>query len=242
MSPITRACFAPRVTAGGVMEHVRHRDGDLVLVAEHRPAQRVADEDQRDAGLVDELGRRVVVGGQHRDALAVGMHQGDVADRQAANGVGLDVALMQGLLGHGASLRGARRERPARLPPDRGSRRRRPASPAAAGRRASRRRRGSTTRFVSVPKPEPGSDDVVGDEVVDALAAELVGRPVQRAGLGGEPDEDRTAAAVACRRARRRPMPRMSSVGSSSRVRPLVAGELRRGRAAAAGSRRRRRP
>ncbi len=35
------------------------------------------------------------------------------------------------------------------------------------------------TRFVSVPKPEPASLYVVGDEQVDALRAELVRRPVQ---------------------------------------------------------------
>ena len=71
---------------------------------------------------------------------------------------------------------------------------------------------------MSVPKPEPGLADVVGDEEVGALPAELVGRPVERAGLGREPDDDGT-----WRRGDRARAPtsaRMSSVGSSSIVMP----------------------
>jgi len=41
MSPMTSARFAHGWTAAVVVEHVRHRDRDLVLVASIRPPQRV---------------------------------------------------------------------------------------------------------------------------------------------------------------------------------------------------------
>ena len=90
-------------------------------------------------------------------------------------------------------------------------------------------------------RPEAGArlGDVVGDEQVDALAAELVGGPIERARLGGEPDEDRSRARPPRAPRRSRPTPaRMSSVGSSSRVRPssrasLVVGRPSTGRKSA---------
>ena len=58
-----------------VVEHLGHRDAHGGLVAEHDLAERVADEDHRDAGLVHDAGGRVVVGGQDGDALPVGVHR-----------------------------------------------------------------------------------------------------------------------------------------------------------------------
>ena len=72
-----------------VVEHVRHRDRDLVLVPEDHAPDRVADEQQRDAGLVEQARRRVVVRGEHRDPLAVGVQLGDVDDGEPPDGVGL---------------------------------------------------------------------------------------------------------------------------------------------------------
>ena len=42
-----------------------------------------------------------------------------------------------------------------------------------------------------------GLADVVCDEQVGALAAQLLGRPLERAGLRGEPDDDRPRVEVA---------------------------------------------
>ena len=189
-------------------------------------------------------GRREVVGGEHR-RCARRRRTAWRCRRRSGGGRSRSVALM--LRSRSGSVvrpvcaaRVALVQR-ARDPIEQRGRRPRAWS-AAGGRRATRRRRGSTTRFVSVPKPEPGLGDVVGDEQVDALAAELVGGPLERPGLGREPDEDR-AAAPASRGAAAADAPaRMSSVGSSSSVRPVAARELRRRRPTPAGSRRRRRP
>ncbi len=109
-----------------VVDHLGHRHADGRLVAEHDLAERIADEEHRDAGLVEELGGRVVVGGQHRDARAVGVQPGDVDDGQAA-----DVACRTwrscGLplgLDRGPQSARRRRARPARRPRDRGAGRR----------------------------------------------------------------------------------------------------------------------
>ena len=59
-----------------VMEHLVHRDAHGRLVAERDLAQRIADEDHRDAGVVEDARGREVVRGEHRDALAVGVHAG----------------------------------------------------------------------------------------------------------------------------------------------------------------------
>ncbi len=92
---------------------------------------------------------------------------------------------------------------------------------------------------------------VVGDEQVDALAAELVGRPVERAGLGREPDEDRARVGAARRvgapslsrpRAIRAISASRSGVGSSSSVSASPRGELVVRPRRRVGSRRRRRP
>ena len=85
MSPTTRARRVPRDDGLGVVEHLGHRDPDRRCRSRgSTSAERIADEEHRDAGLVEEHGRRVVVGREHRDPLAVGVQLGDVADGQAA--------------------------------------------------------------------------------------------------------------------------------------------------------------
>ena len=72
----------------GVVEHLVDGHAHRRFVAQQHLAQRVADEDHGDARLVHDLGGRVVVGGEHRDSLPVGMHPGDVGDGQTALGRG----------------------------------------------------------------------------------------------------------------------------------------------------------
>ena len=55
-----------------VADHVVHRHRQRGVVAEHRHAQAVADEDHVDPGLVLEVGRRVVVAGQPGDRDPLG--------------------------------------------------------------------------------------------------------------------------------------------------------------------------
>ena len=139
-------------------------------------------------GVVEDPGGRIVVGGQHREALAVGVHPEDVGDGQAADGIGRGthracscmaaVCPAASRSSNAAATRSRSRSATARL--DRSGSE---SSPPHASR--------ITTRFVSVPNPEPGLGHVVGHEEVDALSAELPGGPLQGAGLGREADEDR---------------------------------------------------
>ena len=64
-----------------VVQHLVHGHGDRGVVAEDDVAEAVADEDERDAGLFDEAGGRVVVGGDHDDLLAASLHRLEVGDR-----------------------------------------------------------------------------------------------------------------------------------------------------------------
>ena len=109
-------------------------------------------------GLVEDLGGRVVVGGQHRDALAVGVQLGDVDDGQAADGLGRGA--------HAGSRTGsmvrsvcAAASRSSSATATRS--RRRVGDGALASGAAGPSRDPSAaridTRLVSVPKPEPGS-------------------------------------------------------------------------------------
>ena len=173
----------------GVVDHLGHRHADRRLVAEQHLAQRIADEQQRDPGLVEQLRGREVVRRQHRQLGAVGVLAGDVDDGQAAGRVGGGA--------HAGSEAGCRVV-PVCAAPSR-------ASSAAATRS---RMRSATSRLVSCGRSvrapsavedrdpvrvgaEPGARlrHVVRDEEVHALAAELLGRPLQRAGLGREADE-----------------------------------------------------
>ena len=70
----------------GVVQHLVHGDGEGVFVAEHDHGERVADQDQVDAGLVDQARGGIVVGGERGDGLALALHlsecgHGDFCDR-----------------------------------------------------------------------------------------------------------------------------------------------------------------
>ena len=192
MSATTSARWRAADDGLGVVDHLGHRHPDRGLVAEHDLAERIADEQERDAGLVEDLRGRVVVGGQHRDARAVGVQLGDVDDGQAAWGswCGAHAGSPLGC-GRGDQSARPRRARPARAPRGRAARSAtsRLDSSGSSSRDPSAAR--IVTRLVSVPKPGAGLGDVVGDEQVDALAAELLGGPLERAGLGREADQDR---------------------------------------------------
>ena len=67
--------------------HQRHQlvdgDGDGVVVAVDVVAGGVADEQDRDAGLVEDLRGVAIVGGEHRPALAPLLHLGEVVEAGA---------------------------------------------------------------------------------------------------------------------------------------------------------------
>ena len=169
MSPTTSARCVPRTTALRVVEHLVHRDAHRRLVAEHHLPERVADEDHRDARLVDDARGRVVVRGEHRDALAVGVHPGDVGDGQASYGFRSWRSCWLRAVVALASRAAPSRPSSARTPG-----------------RAARRRPGAWTSAATSSGSPPADDDrhaigvgpeagarlgdVVGDEQVDALA------------------------------------------------------------------------
>ena len=198
----------PRAARHGldVVEHVGHRDRDLVLVAEDHAPDGVADEQQRDAGLVEQARRRVVVRGQHRDPLAVGVDPRDVGDGQAGAGRGAggrgrgwlsgvvpadgSDGCYRAISGSPGSLRAGialvQRGRHAVQEPigNLALRQHRPRL---------RLRPGRIDRDAVRVRAEAGPrlGHVVGDEQVEALRVQLAGGPVERAGLRREPDEDR---------------------------------------------------
>ena len=65
---------------GRVDDHLVHGDGHGGVVAQHHHAQRIADENQIDAGFVDGQRAGIIIGGDHRDgfaALFLGVQGGD---------------------------------------------------------------------------------------------------------------------------------------------------------------------
>ena len=219
MSPTISARCVPRTTALVWWSISSIVTRTVVLVAEHDLAERVADEDQRDAGLVEERGGRVVVGGEHRDALAVGVAAWRCR-RRSGGGRSRSGRSSGGLRGGTASLRAGRRGRPAPRPRGRGGGRRPRAWRAAAGRRASRPRARIVTRLVSVPKPEPGSATSLATSRSTPLRRSLSGARSSEPVSAAKPDEDGRRRVERPRGAGRPTSARMSAVGSSSRVRP----------------------
>ena len=80
--PLGAARHRPRV-----VQHLVDADAHGRVVAEHDHAQRVADQDERDAGLVHDAGRGVVVGRDGGEALALLVHASDVRDGDASVGL-----------------------------------------------------------------------------------------------------------------------------------------------------------
>ena len=235
----------------GVVEHLVHRHAHGGVVAEHHLGQRVADEDQRDAGLVDQRRGGEVVRGDRRDPDAVGVELGDVDDGEATDGLGLGAHRL-GLRAHRSSLR--------RGPPfvQRGSAfvRRRPRSSSRLATRSSSRSATSRldssgrssrdpsaprieTRLVSVPNPEPASATSLATRRSAPFRRSFSGArsrlPVSAANptMTGRGSSEPALAPTSAR---------MSSVGSSSMRQAGVAGELGRWPRGPGGSRRRRRP
>jgi hypothetical protein len=64
-----------------VMQHLLHRDRERVRVAQDVVRDRVADEEDRDAGLVEDPRGGEVVGGEHREAGAPRLPGLQVVDR-----------------------------------------------------------------------------------------------------------------------------------------------------------------
>jgi hypothetical protein len=175
-----------------VVDHLGHRHADRGLVAEDHLAERVAHEEHRDARFVEQLRRRVVVRGEHRDAGAVGVEARDVVDGGSADGIGCGA--------HAGSLAGSV-EAPVCAARSRSSSRRttRSNSASATARfdwigRSSRDPSEAriVTRFVSVPKPEPASLTSFATRRSTPFSRQLVRGPVERASLGREPHEDRS--------------------------------------------------
>jgi hypothetical protein len=78
-----------------VVEHLLHRHRDRRLLALHDHRHRIAHENDVDAGLIDELGHREVVGGERGDLLAALLHALQAFRRDlAAIGRVLGVALL----------------------------------------------------------------------------------------------------------------------------------------------------
>ncbi len=195
MSPIDER--VPRTTHHGlgVMEHLVHRDAHRLLVAEHDHAERVADEDERHAGLVDDARGRVVVGGQHRDAHAFGVHLRDVGQGYAANrlaAVGrLGLGRRAHLAANDAPFRVAQANDPIKQP---------------IGNLALRHLRPRIVWLTRHDDRDPVGVrakaraclcHVVGHEQIDTLALGLVARPGERTGLCREADDDGVVAALA---------------------------------------------
>src|SRR5204862_6026363 len=76
-----------------VMDHVVHRDAQGVGISQDHHTQRVADQDDVRPGGIDDLRTRIVVRGEHADALRAlhGLHGWD------GDSFGLVHSLLQGL-------------------------------------------------------------------------------------------------------------------------------------------------
>ena len=64
-----------------VVEHLGHRHGEGVGIAEDVVRQCVADEQDRHLSLGEQPGGRVVVGGEHDEALSFGLPSREILDR-----------------------------------------------------------------------------------------------------------------------------------------------------------------
>ena len=62
------------------MEHLLHRDRELVGVPEDVASHGVAHEQDGDPGLIEDASRREVVRGEHREARSLGLPRAEVVD------------------------------------------------------------------------------------------------------------------------------------------------------------------
>ena len=69
-----------RLGPGGgadVMLHLGHGDMRRVRIAQHHHAQRIADQNQRNAGLIEQACHRKIIGGERGNLLAARFHGAD---------------------------------------------------------------------------------------------------------------------------------------------------------------------
>ena len=77
----------PAADGAGHHQHLVHADRGGRVVAEDDHRGGVADQDDVDAGLLGDLGRGIVVGGDHHDRLAVALHLRDPREGHRARSV-----------------------------------------------------------------------------------------------------------------------------------------------------------
>ena len=175
---------------------------------------------------------RVVVGGEHRDALAVGVACGAMSTTvRRRRGWSWHSCAAPAVAGRAVCAR--HRVRPARAA-TRSSRRWATSALVSSGHgSAARPGRMMVTRFVSVPKPEPGSATSLATSRSTPLRAALAVARSSEPVSAANPTRTRPGAGSGAARAvsDAAASARMSSVGSSSSVRPAARPSLVVGRA-----------
>ena len=63
-----------------MVEHVIHSHRNRGVISQHHHSQAVSDQHQGDSGLLQQLGRRVIVGRHHGDFLAPNLHVLEVSN------------------------------------------------------------------------------------------------------------------------------------------------------------------
>ena len=247
MSPTTSARLRAADDGLRVVEHLGHRDADRRLVAEHAPGR--ANRRRAASGCRPRRGS-ARSGSRRRSASGCA--------RRRRSSLAMSTTVRRRGVSVGGAHAGSRRARfvatvcaaASRASSAAATRSRMPVGDLALGqqRQVVARPVGGQDRDAVRVGAEAGAGlrDVVGDEQVHALAAQLVGGAVERAGLGREarrgPGARVAVGAVASSRGDPATSASRSGVGSSSRVSAVAAVELVVRRAAPAGSRRRRRP
>ena len=81
----------------GVIDHLFQRHRQRVGMALHDHREAVADQNALDAGRIDQLGRGIVVGGEHGDLPPGGFHRRELGNRDGALlGVHVEVFILVG--------------------------------------------------------------------------------------------------------------------------------------------------
>ena len=196
MSPTTRARSRAADDGLGVMDHLGHRDADGRLVAQDHLAERIADEQERDARPRRAAARS---GSRRRSASRSACHRRTAWRCRRRSGRG-----GVGRCAHAGSRLGSVRP-PVWVAASRSSsatatrsRSRSATSRLVNSGRSSREPSAAriATRLVSVPKPEPPRRRRCRRAGRRPCGASFSGGPIERTGLGGEPDETGAAEAV----------------------------------------------